>query len=80
MSGSYDLCSTAGLVLESEAVEVILSAGEPLALVNIELVICCFRPSRFRRSHTSSAPSLYHRSPPRPTAMGWPWLRHHRQQ
>ena len=38
MSGSYDLCSTAGFVLESEAVEVILSEGEPLALVNIELV------------------------------------------
>ena len=38
VSGSYDLCSTAGFVLESEAVEVILSAGEPLALFNIELV------------------------------------------
>ena len=38
MSGSYDLCSTAGFVLKSEEVEVILSEGEPLALVNIELI------------------------------------------
>ena len=38
MSGSFDLCSTAGFVLESEAMEVILSEGRPLELVNIELV------------------------------------------
>ena len=38
MSASHDLCSTAGFVLESEAVEVSLSEGKALALVNIELV------------------------------------------
>ena len=38
MSGSFDLCSTAGFVLESEAMEVSLSEGRPLELVNIELV------------------------------------------
>ena len=37
MSASHDLCSTAGFVLESEEVEVNLSEGKPLALVNIEL-------------------------------------------
>ena len=38
VSGSFDLCSTAGFVLESEAVEVSLSEVRPLELVNIELV------------------------------------------
>ena len=38
MSASHDLCSTAGFVLESEAVEVNLSDVKPLTLVNIELV------------------------------------------
>mgnify|MGYP007015802398 CR=1 FL=1 len=38
MSGSFDLCSTAGFVLESEAMEVSLSEGRPLEQVNIELV------------------------------------------
>ena len=38
MSGSFDLCSTAGFVLESEAMEVSLSEGGPLEQVNIELV------------------------------------------
>ena len=38
VSASIDLCSTAGFILESEAVEVSLSEGRPLELVNIELV------------------------------------------
>ena len=38
MSASHDLCSTAGFVLESEALEVNLSEGKPLTLVNIELI------------------------------------------
>ena len=38
VSGSIDLCSTAGFILESEEVEVSLSEGRPLELVNIELV------------------------------------------
>ena len=38
VSASYDLCSTAGFVLESEAVRVSLSEEGPLDLVNIELV------------------------------------------
>ena len=38
VSASLDLCSTAGLILESEEVKVILSEGRPLELVNMELV------------------------------------------
>ena len=38
VSASIDLCSTAGFVLESEAMEVSLSEGGPLEQVNIELV------------------------------------------
>ena len=38
VSASLDLCSTEGLILESEAVKVILSEERPLELVNMELV------------------------------------------